>query len=79
MDIFTNDAMEALVENQLVNHIGICNYNTGLIHDLMSYAKIKPAMLQIESHPYLSQEKLLKLCSQYEIPVTAFSPFGALN
>ena len=72
-------AMERLVENGLTKNIGVCNYNSGLLHDLMSYANIKPAMLQIESHPYLTQEPLLRLCENYGIPVTAFSPLGALS
>ncbi|MEO1318996.1 MAG: aldo/keto reductase [Pseudomonadota bacterium] len=70
-------AMEALVDEGLVKRIGVCNYNTGLVHDLMSYARIKPAMLQVESHPYLTQEKLLRLASMYDLPMTAFSPLGA--
>jgi D-xylose reductase len=49
------------------------------MHDLLSYARIKPAMLQIESHPYLTQEALLRLCGMNNIPVTAFSPLGALS
>ena len=72
-------AMEQLQQQGLTRQIGVCNYNTGLLHDLMSYAKIKPAMLQVESHPYLTQERLMKLCNQYGIPVTAFSPLGALS
>lgn len=72
-------AMEALVEKGLVKQIGICNYNSGLLHDLFSYAKIKPAMLQIESHPYLTQERLLRLANEYDLAVTAFSPLGALS
>lgn len=72
-------AMECLVEKKLTHNIGVCNYNTALIHDLMCYAKIKPAMLQIESHPFLTQTSLLKLCESYQIPVTAFSPLGALS
>ncbi len=72
-------AMEALVEKGLVKQIGICNYNSALLHDLFSYAKIKPAMLQVESHPYLTQERLLRLASEYGLSVTAFSPLGALS
>lgn len=75
----TWEAMEALVETGKVRQIGVCNYNSALIHDLMCYARIKPAMLQIESHPYLTQDKLIRLCQQYDIPVTAFSPLGALS
>ncbi|MEL7298580.1 MAG: aldo/keto reductase [Pseudomonadota bacterium] len=72
-------AMEALVEAGLVRQIGVCNYNSALLHDLMTYASIKPAMLQVESHPFLTQEKLLRTAAQYDIAVTAFSPLGALS
>lgn len=75
----TWQAMELLSEKGLVKEIGVCNYNSGLLNDLMSYAKIKPAQLQIESHPYLTQERLIKLATQYNISVTAFSPLGALS
>ena len=46
-------AMESLKEDNLVKHLGICNYSTGLLHDLMNYCETKPEILQIESHPYL--------------------------
>jgi len=72
-------AMEALQKKGLVKNIGICNYNSGLLHDLMAYAEIKPAMLQIESHPYLTQESLIRAAQAYSIAVTAFSPLGALS
>lgn len=72
-------AMESLVDSGLVKNIGVCNYNSALLHDLMAYSRIKPAMLQIESHPYLTQERLLRLARAYQLPVTAFSPLGALS
>ena len=72
-------AMGALVDGGLTRQIGVCNYSTALLHDLMSYARIKPAMLQIESHPYLSQQALLRTAADYGIAVTAFSPLGALS
>jgi D-xylose reductase len=75
----TWQAMEALYEQGLVKQIGVCNYNTGLLHDLMSYAQIKPSVLQVESHPYLTQERLMRLATQYDLQVTAFSPLGALS
>ncbi|MCI5046322.1 MAG: aldo/keto reductase [Aquisalinus sp.] len=70
-------AMEELVDAGLVKQIGVCNYNSALLHDLMAYARIKPGALQIESHPYLTQEKLIRLAGEYGIEVTAFSPLGA--
>ena len=75
----TWQAMEDLVDDGLVKQIGVCNYNSGLLHDLMAYATIKPAQLQIESHPYLTQESLIRLAKNYGMSVTAFSPFGALS
>ena len=72
-------AMEQLKTFGRVKHIGICNYNSGLLHDLMNYAIEPPEMLQIESHPYLTQERLIKLAQHYGIGVTAFSPLGAMS
>ena len=72
-------AMEALVDAGLVKHIGVCNYTSGLVIDLMAYSRIKPAMLQIESHPFLTQERLIRLAGDFGIAVTAFSPLGALS
>lgn len=70
-------AMEQLVQEGLVKEIGVCNFGTSLLRDLKSQAKIPPSMLQVEMHPYLTQEKLLRFCKESEIAVTAFSPLGA--
>ncbi|MFT7548882.1 MAG: D-xylose reductase [Candidatus Azotimanducaceae bacterium] len=72
-------SMEQLKALGRVKHIGVCNYNSGLLHDLMNYAIDPPEMLQIESHPYLTQERLIKLAQQYGLEVTAFSPLGAMS
>jgi D-xylose reductase len=70
-------AMEEMRSQGLTKQIGVCNYTSGLLHDLMSYAKHKPDVLQIESHPYLTQERLIRLAKNYGLAVTAFSPLGA--
>lgn len=75
----TWQAMESVVTDKLVKHIGVCNYNSALLHDLMAYATIKPSELQIESHPYLTQERLIRLAKSYDLAVTVFSPLGALS
>ncbi|RPA76616.1 D-xylose reductase [Ascobolus immersus RN42] len=69
-------AMEELVELGLVKSIGISNMQGSLILDLLKYAKIKPAVLQIEHHPYLQQPSLIKLAKEQDIAVTAYSSFG---
>lgn len=70
-------AMEVLVDSGLVKRIGICNFGTTLIRDLQSSARIQPSVLQVEMHPYLTQQRLLRFCQEEKITVTAFSPFGA--
>lgn len=73
----TWQAMEELAKSGLVRNIGICNFGTSQVRDLLSYAKIRPAVLQVETHPYLTQEKLLRYCNEQKIAYTAFSPLGA--
>jgi D-xylose reductase len=70
-------AMEELQRSGLCKHIGISNFCISLIRDLLCYAAIRPAVLQVESHPYLVQAKLLRYCQQEQIACTAFSPLGA--
>jgi D-xylose reductase len=72
-------AMEQLVTAGLVRHIGVCNYGTAMLRDLLNYATIRPTVLQVEMHPYLTQDKLLRFCQENNIAVTAFSPLGALS
>jgi D-xylose reductase len=73
----TWQAMEAVRQKGLAREIGVCNFNCALLRDLLSYASILPAVLQVEMHPYLTQEKLLRFCREFGIAVTAFSPLGA--
>jgi D-xylose reductase len=70
-------AMEDLVAAGLVRHVGVCNYGVSLLRDLLASARIRPAVLQVELHPLLTQEKLLRFCRAEGIGVTAFSPLGA--
>ena len=69
-------AMENIVEKGLAKSIGISNFQGSLILDLLRYAKIRPAALQIEHHPYLVQPTLLTLAKAEGIAVTAYSSFG---
>jgi D-xylose reductase len=75
----TWQAMEELVSAGLVRDIGVCNFGCSLLRDLLSYARIRPAVLQVEMHPFLTQEMLLRFCREEGIVVTAFSPLGALS
>uniref|UniRef100_A0A7S2H8S5 NADP-dependent oxidoreductase domain-containing protein n=1 Tax=Octactis speculum TaxID=3111310 RepID=A0A7S2H8S5_9STRA len=68
--------LEALVDEGKVRNIGVSNYNEVELRDLLSYARIKPAVNQVELHPRLPQVSLVNFCAQNGIAVTAYSPLG---
>lgn len=70
-------AMEALVDNGLVKHIGVSNFNVPKLERLMHTARILPEMNQVESHPLLAQNDLLQFCTDNQILYTAYSPLGS--
>ena len=67
-------ALEALVDQGLVRSIGVCNFNIEQIKRLVSLARIKPVINQVEFHPYLVQTELKKYCNDNGILITAYSP-----
>lgn len=73
----TWEAMEVLVEKKLVRSIGVSNFTTPMITDLLNYANIAPVMNQVEIHPYNTQEELVEFCHKKDIAVTAYSPLGS--
>jgi D-xylose reductase len=71
-------AMEALVEKGLCRTIGVCNFSTQLLRQLLSTARtVRPSTLQIELHPHNSQERLVRFAREAGFRVTAFSVLGA--
>lgn len=70
-------AMEDCVDEGLVKHIGLSNFNSEQIQRILDVARIKPVMNQVECHIYLSQEKLIEFCKARGITVTAYSPFAS--
>jgi len=73
----TWEAMEELSRLGLARNIGVCNFNTAGLRDLLSYATIPPAVLQVELHPANQQAQLVRWCLEQQIAVTGFSPLGA--
>ncbi|HYD35804.1 MAG TPA: aldo/keto reductase [Vitreimonas sp.] len=73
----TWQAMENLVDKGLVKSIGVANFTTTMLIDLLSYARIKPVTNQVEIHPYNSQAELVDFCHYHQITITAYSPLGS--
>lgn len=67
-------AMEKLVEKGLVRSLGMSNFNSLQIEDIIKRGNIRPVMLQVECHPYFQQHKLLNWCKQNGLAMTAYSP-----
>jgi len=72
----TWEAMEACVQDGLVKAIGVSNFSIMALHDLLSWAKIKPDVNQVELHPYHSWEGLVKYCHKRDVLPVAYSPLG---
>ncbi|CRG85122.1 hypothetical protein PISL3812_02254 [Talaromyces islandicus] len=69
-------AMERLVEQGKVRTIGVSNFTREKIEELFKTAKIRPAVNQIEAHPYLQQRDLLQWSKDNQIVITGYSPLG---
>ncbi|KAI9293162.1 alcohol dehydrogenase NADP+-dependent [Neoconidiobolus thromboides FSU 785] len=68
--------LEKLVKSGKVRSIGVSNFSIKKLDYLLSHCTIKPAVNQVELHPYLSQEGLVEYCKKNEILITGYSPLG---
>lgn len=72
-------ALEKLYKEGRVRAIGVSNFQTHHLEDLLMDATIKPAVNQVELHPLLTQKELRDYCSTHEIQIEAWSPLGQGN
>lgn len=72
-------AMEKLLKLGTVRQIGVCNFSPGQLRELVSKSSVKPAVHQMELHPYLQQKGWVAFHQRHGIEVTAYSPLGDTN
>ena len=69
-------AMERMVEEGKCRAIGLSDVGEEHIAEINRTAKIRPAVVQVESHPYLPQWELLETCNKEGIVFLAFAVLG---
>ena len=69
-------AMEKLVDEGKCKAIGLSDVNVEKVKEIVEAARIKPAVVHVESHPYLPEWELVDYCHQNGIVFQAFAPLG---
>ncbi|OQP44846.1 dehydrogenase [Niastella yeongjuensis] len=69
-------AMERLVDGGKCRAIGLADVNLEKLRTIYESARIKPAVVQVEAHPYLPETELLDFCKNNGITLLAFAPLG---
>ena len=68
--------MESLVDSGRCRAIGLSDIGLHGLLSIYESARIKPAVVQVEAHPYLPETELLEFCKQKDIVFLAFAPLG---
>jgi diketogulonate reductase-like aldo/keto reductase len=69
-------ALERLVDEGKCKSIGLSDVNLETLREIVAVARIKPAVVQVESHPYLPEWDLLDFCREHGIVLLAFAALG---
>jgi 2,5-diketo-D-gluconate reductase A len=69
-------AMEELYKAGKIKAIGVSNFDAEQLEELLSYAEVKPAVNQIETHPFFHQFEAQELLQKLGIQMEAWSPLA---
>jgi alcohol dehydrogenase (NADP+) len=69
-------AMESLVDHGKCQAIGLSDISRNELKPIYESARIKPAVVQVEAHPYLPEMELLEFCNRNAVVFLAFAPLG---
>lgn len=68
--------LEKGVHEGKITSIGLSNFNEKQITQILSECEIKPAVVQVECHPYYPQTKLREFLSPFDVALQAWFPLG---
>ena len=72
-------AMEASQERGLTRRLGVYNFPKAMLHNIINcHHNVRPLVNQIEAHPYLPQNEMIKFANLVNVSVQAYSPLGGL-
>jgi diketogulonate reductase-like aldo/keto reductase len=74
--IETWQALERLVDDGHCKAIGLSDVTLEKLREVVAAARVKPAVVQVESHPYLPEWDLLDFCREHGIVLLAFAALG---
>ncbi|QPQ34843.1 aldo/keto reductase [Lysinibacillus sp. JNUCC-52] len=67
-------ALEDLYDQGKIKAIGVCNFTVAHLEKLLTFARIKPVINQVEFHPRLQQVELRAFCDKHQIQLEAWAP-----
>ncbi|KAJ0027202.1 hypothetical protein Pint_35333 [Pistacia integerrima] len=70
-------AMEAVYDSGKARAIGVSNFSSKKLGDLLKVARIPPAVNQVECHPLWQQKKMRAFCKSKGIHLSGYSPLGS--
>ncbi|KAE9455591.1 hypothetical protein C3L33_12508, partial [Rhododendron williamsianum] len=71
------EGMESLYDSGKARALGVSNFSTKKLADLLEVARVPPAVNQVECHPCWSQSKLREFCKAKGVHLSGYSPLGS--
>ena len=75
----TYAAMEDLVREGLVKNLGVSDFSSRQLEELLEDCCIPPIANEVERHPFLQQPRLFSFCQEHDIQVIGYSPLGKIG
>lgn len=69
-------AMEEAYRAGTLRAIGVCNFNAARLLDFCESVEVKPAVDQVEMHPFFHQRETVAVMMQYNVAPEAWGPFA---